>query len=96
MPSGVADLSPRQFSGLISFLENIDAAYNVVNNNFERGPFIIKPDFDHLIEDCYEEDLMDHNKIAEKLVENLVDFIESENGLANEAGSDVYGFFFQK
>lgn len=92
--SGVNNLSPRQFAGLISYLsQNVDESLDITKNNFESGPFILSPTFDHLIDDIMlEEKIEDSEKIAEKLVEEIDDFVD---GLANATGDDVLCFFFQ-
>ena len=92
--SGVNDLSPRQFAGLINYLsQNVDESLDITKNNFESGPFILSPTFDYVIEDIMgDEGIEDSEKIAERMVESIDDFVD---GLANATGDDILCFFFQ-
>tara|TARA_A100001015_G_scaffold242598_1_gene277201 strand:+ start:130 stop:819 length:690 start_codon:yes stop_codon:yes gene_type:complete len=87
----VGNLSPRQFAGLISYLSQKDESLDITKNNFERGPFILSPSFEHLIEELMDNGTEDSEKIAEEIVESVDDFITE---LEIATGDDIFCFFF--
>ena len=92
--SGVNNLSPRQFAGLITYLsQNLDESLDITKNNFECGPFIFRPVLDSVIDEIVDEDgIEETDQVAEHMTEKLESFID---GLANATGDDILCFFFQ-
>ena len=91
--AGVNNLSPRQFAELITYLsQNIDESLDITKNDFECGPFILRPVLDWVLDAIIDEGGIDETSgVAEQLVEKLDGFID---GLANATGDDVYCFYF--
>ena len=91
--AGVNDLSPRQFAELITYLsQNIDESLDITKNDFECGPFILRPVLDWIADEIVDENGIDQtNEIAERTAEKLDSFVDE---LANATGDDVFCFYF--
>jgi hypothetical protein len=91
--SAVNDLSPLQFAQLITYLTHkVGESLDITKNNFERCPFILSPAFDNIMENIMDDEgIEDSEKIAERMVESIDDFIF---GLENYGGDDIFCFLF--